>query len=74
MTQGVQKLNGNLKPAIAIRAVQLALKCTCYSNVKPIAIHGFSRQTPLTTSYTRGERKKLLKRIDRVFLGNSGTY
>ena len=29
MTQGVQKLNGNLKPAIAIRAVQLALNCTC---------------------------------------------
>ena len=55
MTQGVQKLNGNLKPAIAIRAVQLALKCTCYSNVKPIATHGFSRQTPLTTSYTRGD-------------------
>jgi len=54
MTQGVQTLNGNLKPAIAIRPVQLALKCTCYSN----ATHGFSRQTPLTTSYTRGEIRR----------------
>jgi len=67
MAQGVQTLNSNLKPAIAIRAVQVALKYTCYSNVKPIATHDFSRQTPLTTSYPRGEIRSFQKELIECF-------